>query len=149
MLRIELHNQKPHPHGVSYTTSNPLQLISLDRNGQLLNRAALATLRGYFSSQSSVELHGCSVGQGSGGRALVQSLHLLWGDRQCRNRGTTVRHSVLRRTGDNSQVAEDHCCDISEVLQSLRIDLHDQKRHVIVLLGAGKAVRHAESGKQR
>jgi hypothetical protein len=53
-------------------------MISLDRRGDLLNRAVLIRLRGrFYNFRSAVELHGCEVGRR--GERLVQELQELWG----------------------------------------------------------------------
>jgi hypothetical protein len=65
--------------GNSEDTWNPRQIIGLDRQGHLMNRATLIRLRGCFSNNSVVELHGCSAGRGPRGAALVQALRALWG----------------------------------------------------------------------
>jgi hypothetical protein len=65
--------------GDSNMTSHPRQLIALDRSGHLMNRAILVRLRGYFDSASWVELHGCNVGNGRQGIALLTALNSLWG----------------------------------------------------------------------
>ncbi len=56
-----------------------VQILAVDDTGVLLNRAMLAQLRGCFTNQSVVELHGCNVAMGRGGPALLQALEGLWG----------------------------------------------------------------------
>lgn len=46
--------------------------------GQLEYQEELARLRGSFAARGWAELHGCSVGAGSEGRALVLALAQLW-----------------------------------------------------------------------
>ncbi len=67
--------------GDSRFTSNRRQIIGLDRHGILLNRAVLIRLRGCFSENARVELHGCNVGAGTEGATLLEALRGLWGVR--------------------------------------------------------------------
>ncbi len=67
--------------GDSRITTNPRQLIMLDRYGHLLNQPALARLRGHFLPGAVVELHGCNVGAGPAGANLLRALERFWGVR--------------------------------------------------------------------
>jgi Domain of unknown function (DUF4347) len=79
-LRIVGHGQ-PGLQGVgdSQTTRNPRQLLGLDRHGHLMHRGVLMQLRGRFASNGRVDLHGCQVGRGREGAALLHQLKALWG----------------------------------------------------------------------
>ncbi len=58
--------------------ANDTQRIKIDNGGNLLNRDLLTLLAGRFSANALVQLHGCSVGSGWKGRALVRELANLW-----------------------------------------------------------------------
>lgn len=56
------------------------QSIMFDADGSLLHRAQLIRLTPHLSSDFSwVELHGCWVARGAGGRSLCEKLAHLWG----------------------------------------------------------------------
>ncbi|MEO0669738.1 MAG: DUF4347 domain-containing protein [Pseudomonadota bacterium] len=69
----------------------PENRASIDVNNFSLIKADLAKLKDHFSANALVELHGCSVGGGTPGDKLLQSLADLWGVRV--KAGTMVQFS--------------------------------------------------------
>lgn len=60
------------------TAARGLQVLGLDRHGQLRGRAVLGRLSGHFAPGAVVELQGCQVGRGHQGRELLRQLADLW-----------------------------------------------------------------------
>jgi hypothetical protein len=54
------------------------QVVAVNNAGNLVNQDHLKLLTGYFAADGLVQLHGCLVGSGWKGQALVKALAALW-----------------------------------------------------------------------
>ena len=93
-LRIFGHGHAGHQFVGGGTHAQAHQLIAAYENGELHNRDLLSMLRGCFTADALVQLHGCRVARGTRGNLLVYQLAHLWQvrvqagyDRQFADRG--------------------------------------------------------------